>query len=114
MSIFTDNGSLSLSFWTLIVANATTGLAVDSSKENTITNGNLYYFVSDSAFFFSGMFEYFNSFPGLVSHSPRHQIFICLLRVGLVLSTLFYWLSRIFRVSLVSMYMANSRIVLLD
>jgi hypothetical protein len=34
-------------FWSAtvsVVANASTGLAVDSSKENTIVNGNLYYF----------------------------------------------------------------------
>ena len=35
-----------------IVANASSGLAVDSNKDNTIVNGNLYYFVSENAAFF--------------------------------------------------------------
>lgn len=37
-------------FWAAtvsVVANAATGLAVDSNKDNTIVNGNLYYFVSN-------------------------------------------------------------------
>lgn len=37
-------------FWAAtvaVVANASTGLAVDAAKDNTIVNGNLYYFVSD-------------------------------------------------------------------
>jgi hypothetical protein len=36
-------------FWAAtvaVVANASTGLAVDANKDNTIVNGNLYYFVS--------------------------------------------------------------------
>ena len=35
-------------FWAAtvsVVANASTGLAVDAAKDNTIVNGNLYYFV---------------------------------------------------------------------
>jgi hypothetical protein len=38
-------------FWAAtvsVVANASTGLAVDAGKDNTIVNGNLYYFVSSS------------------------------------------------------------------
>ena len=40
---------LSLLFF--LVANAATGLAVDTSRDNTIVNGNLYYFVSANTYF---------------------------------------------------------------